>query len=329
MESKPVHPDDMPIKIPGQPMRYGKQETGAAEGAQREVRPPVRVPEIRPPVPENRIKVGRVNRLKVVTEVDFGVYLDAGMLGEILMPGKYVPEDCHEGDEVDAFIYLDSEDRLVATTETPFAMEGELAFLKVVSTTPIGAFLDWGLPKDLLVPFKEQRDPMKQGQSYIVYIYYDNISERLVASSKIFKYIHKKSDSYRIGEEVDLIICNPFELGYRVIIDKQTVGVIYSSEIFQEVFEGQRIKGYIKTLLPDGKIDVELQKTGGAARDILEEQLLKDLREANGFLPLSDKTDPELIYRTYRVSKRAFKRAVGGLYKKRLIMIEDDGLRLL
>lgn len=328
-ESKPVEPEDIPIKIPGEPLRYGKQGSNPSGDEKREIRPPVRVPKTGTDAPGNRIKVGRMNRLKVVTEVDFGVYLDAGMMGEILMPGKYVPDGCQEGDEIEAFVYLDSEDRLVATTETPLAMEGELAFLEVVSTTPIGAFLDWGLPKDLLVPFKEQRDPMQQGQSYIVYIYYDNISERLVASSKIFKYIHKKSDSYRIGDQVDLIICNAFELGYRVIIDKQTVGVIYSSEIFQEVFEGQRIKGYIKTILPDGKIDVELQKTGGAARDILEEKLLKDLREANGFLPLSDRTDPEVIYKTYRVSKRAFKRAVGGLYKKRLIVIQDDGLRLL
>lgn len=324
-----MNSDDFPIKIPGEPLRYEKRGNGNPDKPEKEIRPPIKVPKTRTKASTERIKVGRMNRLKVAGKVDFGIYLDAGDLGEILMPGKFVPENCEEGDEVEAFVYLDSEDRLVATTETPLAMEGELAYLEVVSTTKIGAFLDWGLPKDLLVPFKEQRDPMQEGESYIVYIYYDEVSERLVASSKVYKYIHKKSDSYRIGEEVDLIIANAFDLGYRVIIDKQTVGVIYSSEIFQDIQEGQRIKGYIKTILPDGKIDVELQKTGGAARDILERQLVQDLQDSNGFLELTDKTDPEVIYKTYRVSKRAFKRAVGGLYKKRLITIEDDGLRLL
>ena len=156
-------------------MRYGKKESPQPDNPPAEIRPPIRIPKNRTEDPDNRVKVGRMNRMKIVAEVDFGVYLEAGLLGEILMPGKYVPAGCQEGDEVEVFVYLDSEDRLVATTETPFAMEGELAFLKVVSTTPIGAFLDWGLPKDLLVPFKEQRERMQTGNSYLVFIYHDKI----------------------------------------------------------------------------------------------------------------------------------------------------------
>ena len=321
--------EKLPIKVPGKPTRYVDQEASSSGDAPDAPVRPIRIPVKKASTAENKLKVGRMNRLKVVADLDFGVYLDAGLQGEILMPRKYVPAGCKEGDFVDGFVYLDSEDRLIATTETPYAMEGELAFLEVVASTKIGAFLDWGLMKDLLVPFREQRDPMNLGESYIVYIYYDTTSERLVASSKTAKFIDTKSDRYKIGEEVDLIVCNPFDLGYRVIIDKRYLGVIYSSEIFQEISPGQMIKGYIKNLRPEGKIDVELQRSGESARDVLEDKLLQDLREAGGFLALTDRTDPDVIYQTYRVSKRAFKRAVGGLYKKRLVTLEDDGIRLL
>lgn len=315
--------EDLPIKIPGQPVRYGSAPT-----TKQVADPPIRRTEAIS-VPSQVVRVGRMNRLKVLTDLDFGLYLDGKELGEILMPRKYVAEGTSVDDFVDVFIYLDSEDRLVATTETPHAMEGELAFLKVVSTTKIGAFLDWGLMKDLLVPFREQRERMLADEYYIVYIYFDQTSERLVASSKIHKFLKSKADKYRLGDEVELIICNPFDLGYKVIIDRQFVGAVFSNEIFQPVEPGQHVKGYIKSIRADGKIDVELQKTTDRARDILSEKILADLRAAGGFLPLTDKTDPEEIYESYRVSKRAFKRALGGLYKKRLIMIQDDGIRLL
>jgi predicted RNA-binding protein (virulence factor B family) len=183
--------------------------------------------------------------------------------------------------------------------------------------------------KDLLVPFREQRERMVVDEYYIVYIYLDQASNRLVASSKIYKFIDQKADKYRLGDAVDLIICHPFDLGYRVIIDRQYTGVIYSSEIFQPIEVGQQLKGFIKILRADGKIDVELQKTSDQARDLLSEKILDDLRAAGGFLPLTDRTDPEEIYETYRVSKRAFKRALGGLYRKRRIMLEDNGIRLI
>jgi predicted RNA-binding protein (virulence factor B family) len=281
-------------------------------------------------IPSLTLKIGKMNRLKVVTELEFGLYLDGKDQGEILMPRKYVPEGTGVDDFVDVFVYLDSEDRLIATTEVPYAMAGELAYLEAVAVSQVGAFMDWGLLKDLLVPFREQRERLVEGKSYIVYIYFDSVSERLVGSTKVYKYIDLKATNYRPGDEVDLIIGNRFDRGYNVIIDKRYVGVIYSSEIFQDISEGQSTKGYIKLVRPDGKIDAELQKSGaGGEREALEEVLVKQLQAAGGFLPLTDKTPPEEIYDTYRVSKRAYKRALGGLYKKRLITIEDDGIRLV
>ena len=280
-------------------------------------------------IPNQILKIGRMNRLRVVTDLDFGVYLDGKDQGEILMPRKYVPEGIGVDDFVDVFVYLDSEDRLIATTESPYVMAGELGYLKAVAVTKVGAFMDWGLLKDLLVPFREQRERLVEGKSYIVYVYFDTVSERLVGSTKIYKYIDDKASNYRPGDGVDLIIGNPVDRGYNVIIDKRYVGVVYKNEIFQDINEGQSIRGFIKLVRPDGKIDVELQKSGiGGERDVLEAIILRQLKAADGFLPLNDRTPPEEIYETYRVSKRAFKRALGGLYKKRAITLDDDGIRL-
>lgn len=279
-------------------------------------------------IPDQSVKIGRMNRLLVVTELDFGIYLDGKKFGEILMPRKYVPEGVHVDDFIDVFLYMDSDDRPIATTEKPYAMEGELAYLKAVSITSIGAFLDWGLLKDLMVPFREQRERMTDGKYYLVYVYFDTTSERMVASTKIGKYIDPNAIQYNVGDPVDLVICDEFERGYQVIVDKKYVGAIYHNEIFQDIYPGKAMKGFIKLVRPDGKIDIELQKPGDNPRDDLEEILLNDLREAGGFLELSDKTPPEVIYDSYKVSKRAFKRALGGLYKKRSIVIEDNGIRL-
>ena len=278
---------------------------------------------------EQKIKIGAVSRLRVVTALDFGLYLDGGEeLGEILLPRRYVPEGCDVNDTVEVFLYLDSEDRLIATTETPYAMVGELACLRVVDTTPTGAFLDWGLSKDLLVPFREQRERMVRDKYYIVYIYFDTASERLVASSKVHKFINIKASKYAPGDEVDLIIGNEFDLGYNVIIDKRFVGVVFRNEVFQKLEPGQKIKGYIKAVRPDGKIDVELQRSGNYDPRELWEQILSELDNNDGFLPFNDATPPEEIYKRFKVSKRAYKKAIGGLYKRRLITIEDAGIRL-
>ena len=281
-------------------------------------------------IPSTTLKIGKMNRLKVVTDLDFGLYLDGKDQGEILMPRKYVPEGIGVDDFVDVFVYLDSEDRIIATTEEPYAMAEELAWLEAVAVSSVGAFMDWGLLKDLLVPFREQKERIVEGRSYIVYVYFDTVSERMVGSTKVYKYFDLKATNYRPGDEVDMIVANRVDLGYNVIVDKRYVGIIYHNEIFQDIVEGQAIKGFIKLVRPDGKIDAELQKSGeGGSRDALEEIILKQLKDGGGFLPLTDTTPPEKIYDLYRVSKRAFKRALGGLYKKRLITIEDDGIRLI
>lgn len=280
-------------------------------------------------VPSLTTAIGGMNRLRVVKQLSFGVYLDGKDQDEILLPKRYVPDSCEVDDFIEVFVYLDSEDRLVATTETPLAMAGELAYLTVAAVNKVGAFLDWGLPKDLLVPFGEQREGLEKGQRTIVYVYFDKTSERLVASTKLNKYINPKSIRYKPGNKVDLIVCNPFELGYRVIIDKRFVGVIYRNEIFQPVREGEALTGYIKDVRPDGKIDVELQKSGTYGREALAELILSQLKASNGYLPVTDRSPPEEIYERFKASKKAYKRAVGGLYKQRLIALEAEGIRLL
>lgn len=279
-------------------------------------------------VPSLTARIGCFNRLRVVSKVRMGVYLDGKDLDEILLPNRYVPGGLEVGDFIEVFIYLDSEDRLIATTETPLGTVGELAYLEIVSVNTFGAFADWGLPKDLLIPFREQRDGLQPGRKAIVYIYFDKASERLVGSTKVHKYINPKSVRFKVGTKVDLVIGNAFELGYAVIINRQFVGAIYHNEIFQPIEEGQEVKGYIKQIRPDGKIDVELQKSGLSAREQLADDILTQLKEAGGFLPLTDKSPPEEIYRRFKASKRAYKQAVGGLYKKRLLTIGEDGLRL-
>ena len=273
--------------------------------------------------------IGQINELQVVKTVDFGIYLDGGIHGEILMPKRYVPENCQPGDELSVFIYLDSEDRLVATNETPKAMVGDFALLQVISVTNIGAFLDWGLPKDLLVPFREQQQRMESGNSYLVYVYLDDESQRIVATSRLDKCLNNIPVDYEVGEEVDLIIANQTDLGYKAIIDNSHWGIIYRNEVFQNLKTGQKMKGYIKTIREDEKIDLSLQKEGYEKIDDISQGILNKLAANNNFLPLNDKSDPELIKKTFQISKKNFKKAIGALYKQRIISIEEDGIKLL
>lgn len=273
-------------------------------------------------------EIGLINKLEVVKTVDFGVYLDGGPQGEILLPKRYVPEDCQPGDEVDVFIYLDSEDRLVATNETPKAMVGEFAMLRVVSTTPIGAFMDWGLQKDLLVPFREQQFPMEEGRNYLVFVYLDHETQRIVGSSKLDKFVDNLPVDYEVGEEVDLIIAGKTDLGYKAIIDNSHWGLIFKNEVFQPLKQGDQLKGYIKNIRPDEKIDLVLQKPGYEKIDDIAQGVLDKLKEAGNFLPANDKTSPDEISRMFGISKKNFKKAIGSLYKQRLITINDDGIRL-
>ena len=274
-------------------------------------------------------EIGKINHLEVVKEVDFGIYLDGGDLGEILMPKRYVPEGTMPGDTLETFIYLDSEDRLVATTEKPLAMVEEFALLSVVSVTPVGAFLNWGLPKDLFVPFREQRQPMEEGKKYLVYVYVDTNTKRIAASSKIEQYLDNIPVDYDLDEEVDLIIVNETDLGYNAIIDNSHFGILYKNEVFQPLNPGDRVPGYIKKIRTDGKIDLRLEKIGYEKISSFVDRIIVELQKNKGFLPFTDKSSPEEIYQTFRISKKNFKAAIGALYKKKFIALEDNGIRLL
>lgn len=274
------------------------------------------------------VEIGRINTLTVVKIVDFGIYLDGEERGEILMPKEYVPDNCFPDDEVKAFIYFDSEDRIVATTEAPNIMVGEFAWMKVVAVSSVGAFLDWGLRKDLLVPFREQRDPMVEGKSYLVYAYVDKASDRIVASTKIDKYLDQVFPEYEMGQEVDLLIARKSDLGYSVIINNAHWGLIYDNEIFQPLKIGQKLKGYIKSIREDEKIDVSLQPMGYAKIEGLAGEVLEKLKDYGGILDLSDKSDPEEIYKVFGCSKKNYKKALGTLLKQGLIEISDTEVRL-
>jgi len=274
-------------------------------------------------------KIGEYNSLPVKKLVPFGVYLDGGEHGEILMPMRYVPKGCKEGDVVDVFIYLDSEDRIIATTEKPYATVGEFALLRVVAISKIGAFMDWGLPKDLLVPYREQKREMKEGAEYVVYIYFDFESKRIVASAKIEKFLDNTPPEYVIGQEVDLIIINESDLGFNAIIDQAHTGVLYKNEVFQPLKRGDRLKGYIKKVREDEKIDLILQKPGYEKIDSISQAILDKLDLNNGYIAITDKSDPDDIYNLFQISKKTFKKAIGSLYRERLISLEDEGIRLV
>lgn len=277
-----------------------------------------------------RTELGKYNTLEVVKEVDFGIYLDGGLDGEILLPAKYVPEGTEIGDKLEVFLYLDQEERLIATTETPKAQVGEYACLECAWVNEYGAFLDWGLMKDLFVPFREQRAKMFQGGKYLVYVYVDEESYRIVASAKINKFLKDEDElDYNEGDEVKVLIGERTDLGWKVIIDNKAQGLVYADEVFGEIHTGDKTKGYIQYIRPDGKIDVRLQRDGQAGvRDFADE--LKDyLKSHDGFCPLHDKSEPDDIYDTFGVSKKVFKKAVGALYKKRIIKVGSDGISLV
>jgi predicted RNA-binding protein (virulence factor B family) len=274
------------------------------------------------------VEIGKTNTLRVVKEVDFGLYMDGGDLGEILLPTRYVPEGTEVDHFLDVFIYIDSEDRLICTTLEPNAEVGDFAAMKVVAVTEVGAFLDWGLMKDLLVPFMEQKERMIEGITYLVYVYLDDETERVVASSKIDKYLDNVPADYEEGQEVDLVIGNKTDLGMNVIINGEHLGLIYHNEIFQPIKPGEKVKGYIKKLREDEKIDVALQKEGYERVTGIAGDILRKLEKSGGFVEANDKSSPESIKHMFGVSKKAFKKAIGALYKDRLITIEEKGIRL-
>ena len=273
-------------------------------------------------------EIGVFNNLRVIKEVDFGVYLDGGEHEEILLPRRYVPEDCKVDDNIKVFIYLDSEDRFIATTETPYAMVGDFALLKVVAVEPVGAFLDWGLLKDLLVPYSEQSATMEIDKSYIVRIYVDKQTNRIAATTRLDRYLDNEPGNFQAGQEVELLICNQTDIGYKAIINSTHWGVLYSNEVFQPLKSGQKTKGYIKKVRNDNKIDLSLHKPGYERVDDITDTIINVLKEQGGFISVTDKSSPETINKLFGVSKKTYKKAIGAIYRKKLITIEDDGIRL-
>lgn len=275
----------------------------------------------------NMIKIGQFNKLKMVREAPFGVYLQGAEWGEILLPNKYVPKGALVGDLLNVFVYFDSEDKIIATTVRPHAQLGSCAFLKVIDVNAVGAFLNWGLDKDLLVPKPEQHRPMEKGESYIVYLKQDN-QGRIIASSKIDYFLDKSTAHFKPGEEVNLLIANNTPLGRKVIINNSHWGLIHSGDIFQTLIYGQKIKGYINKIRDGGKIDVILRQIGQNSINELAQHILSKLEQSDGFLALHDKSAPQEIQQLFAQSKRNFKSAIGQLYKRGLIDIEETGIRL-
>lgn len=273
-------------------------------------------------------RIGEFNCLEVLRKQDFGFYLNGGELGDILLPKRYAPEGCEIGQELDVFIYLDSEDRLIATTETPKAQVGQIAFLQVIAKNNIGAFLDWGLPKDLLVPFREQRVSMEIGRQYLVAVYLDHESQRLAASSKINKFLDNTPPDYEVNQLVDVLIAEETEIGYKTIIQHEHWGMLYKNEVFKKLKPGMQMQAYIKKIREDEKIDLILEQQGYTKIEAISNQILEELKSNNGILPISDKSHSELIQKQFGISKKNFKKAIGLLYKKKLIHIERDQIKL-
>lgn len=277
----------------------------------------------------DKIRLGDYNLMQVVKEVDFGMYLDGGVEGEILLPTRYVPDGLKVGDAILVFVYLDQDERPVATTLQPLAKVGDFACLEVAWVNEYGAFLNWGLMKDLFCPFREQKKRMEIGQKYIVHVGIDEDSYRMVASAKVEHFLSREMPQYRHGNEVDLLVWQKTELGFKVIIDNLFAGLVYEDQVFRPLTTGDRLKGYVDRVRPDGKIDVTIQPTGRRNTEEFSEVLLEYLKNNNGRCDLGDKSPAELISDRFKVSKKTFKKAVGDLYKRRLIQIKEDGLELL
>jgi predicted RNA-binding protein (virulence factor B family) len=273
------------------------------------------------------IQIGKYNTLKIVRDTSVGLFLSDGEK-DILLPNKYVPKTFEIGGELNVFVYLDHEERLTATTLKPYIKLGEFAYLKVNYINQYGAFLDWGLEKDLFVPFKEQARKMEEGKRYLVYAYLDEQTDRLVASSKSNQFLETENIELEPNQEVDLIVSHITELGINVIINSKYKGLLYKDEVYDNLSPGKKIKGYIKAIRPDKKIDVSLTKTGVEAIDDSAQVVLDELKASKGFLRLTDNSHPEEIKTVLKMSKKAFKKAIGNLYKQKIITIQEDGIYL-
>lgn len=275
------------------------------------------------------IELGQYNTLTVLKTVDFGIYMDGGDGLEILMPAKYVPHDARVGDEIRCFVYQDSSARLLATTERPYATVGQFASLRITMVNRVGAFADWGVSKELFIPYSEQKSELVVGRRYIIYIYVDRVSGRIVGTERIGKYLDNVPPEYAPGDEVEILIWQPAQLGYKVIVNDQHTGMIYANQIFRPVHVGERTKAYVRDIREDSRIDLTLQPTG--YRQVVgsvETAIMNALRTNNGFLALSDHSDPEAIAALLHCSKKNFKKAAGALYREGSIRIAPEGLYL-
>ncbi len=273
-------------------------------------------------------QIGRINKLTVTRVRNYGAHLDGGETGDILLPKRYVPKNCRAGDAVEVFVYVNKEGRLRASKQKPYATVGQFARLRVTANTPSGAFLDWGLQKDLLVPKKEQLTRMEQGKPYLVYIFLDE-KNRITASARLEKFLGQQPPEYTVGQEVDLIIFDRTDMGYKAVVNSSHLGMIYKNEVFRKLDIGQELKGYIKKIRADNKIDLSLQQSGYKKVGNISQTILTRIKESGGRIAVTDKSPPEEIHSMFGVSKKVFKQAIGALYKKRLITIEADGIKIV
>lgn len=273
--------------------------------------------------------IGERAKLTALREQPFGIFLDGGDLGEILLPRREMPAKWQIGEEIDVFLYRDSEDRPVATLKEPLVKPGEFAYLEVIAITNVGAFLNWGLPKDLLVPFREQKDRLEIGRSYVVRCYVDEETGRIVASRRLPRYLDQAPAPYREGDAVDLLLYGKTALGYKAIVNGQHTGLLFANQVFRRLRAGERTKGYVVSVRDDGKLDLSLEPPGRERISELETRILEEIRSRGGWWALSDDAPAAEIHAALGVSKRAFKEASGALFRKRVIRIEPDGMRLL
>lgn len=275
------------------------------------------------------ITIGTFNNLQVVKQVDFGVYLDGDDLDTILLPKRYVPNGCEIGDWIDVFLYFDSDDLLIATTEKPKVEVGCCEMLKVVDINHAGAFMDWGLPKDLLVPYNEQQKPMEVGYSYVVYVYHDEASDRIAASTKLSHHLDEQPVWLKPRQSVNLQIVSRTELGYKAIIDDKYLGLLFRADAYRPLKIGERLPGFVKSIRSDGKIDLLISQATLQGDHELSQQIIQYLTDQGGTSTLTDKSDPEEIYRVFKVSKKKYKQALGNLYKSRKIIITPGMVQLV
>lgn len=273
--------------------------------------------------------IGKYNYLTIERVTSVGMFLSDVEGEEVLLPNQYITDDMQVGDQIKVFVYLDSEDRPVATTQTPKIIRNEFAFLEVKDVSEYGAFLDWGLIKDLFVPFREQPKPMEIGEWHVVFLYLDQKSQRLLASAKIDKFLESERLTVAEGDEVDLLVWQKTDLGYNVVVNQYHKGLIYANEVFQPLQIGDSLKGYVKKIREENKLDISLQKSGYEVVEPVAKQILEEVKKGKGFLNLSDSSSPEDIYNRLKISKKVFKKAIGGLYKQGIIRITDDGIYLV